>query len=227
MINKNIYKCIHKKNKMFKKKISAFSLVEISVVIIILMVMIAGLVQSSRLIVASRLSSARNLTSSSAMPWINYIVAWHDTTSIDAFLEEENNNGKKVSSWSGAEIRYNDRVNLVQDDDAKKPILTMNSLYGLPALKFDGIDDYLISKNPEQDVLSYRSGSIFLVFEPREVVSNKKNTIFIINQIAVLNLISDILLQAKEILEFPLAQVIVALLPRLQPHLILPLLMSA
>lgn len=163
---------------MLNKKNSAFSLVEISVVIIILMIMIAGLIQSSRLIGASRLSSARNLTSSSAMPWINYIVAWHDTTAADAFIEDENNNGKKISLWSGAEIRYNDRVNLSQDDDDKKPILTMNALYGLPALRFDGVNDYLISKNLEQDVLSYRGGSIFVVFEPREVVSNKKNTIF-------------------------------------------------
>ena len=163
---------------MHTKKNTAFSLVEISVVIIILMVMIAGLVQSSRLIAASRLTSARNLTSSSAMPWINYIIAWHDTTSIEAFTEEENNNGKKISSWSGAEIRTNDRVSLIQDDDSKRPTLINNALYGLPALKFDGIDDYLISKNTEQDVLSYRSGSIFIVFEPRDVVSNKKNTIF-------------------------------------------------
>jgi hypothetical protein len=161
-----------------KTNIKAFSLVEISVVIIILMVLIAGLTQSSRLVSLSRITIARNLTSSSAMPWINYLVAWHDSTAIDAFNENENNDGNKVSIWRGAEIKYNDRVNFIQNIESKKPTYTKNAIYGLPAIKFDGIDDFMYSENSEQDVLSYRSASIFAVFEPKKVASNSKQTIF-------------------------------------------------
>ena len=161
----------HKTNK-------AFSLIEISVVIVIVMIMIAGLLQGSRVISSMRITTARNVTNSSAMPWINYIVTWYDVTAGDAFVESENDDGDKISRWNGAELRYTDRVNLTQTDETKKPILISNGMYGLPSLKFDGVDDYFMSENLEQSVLSYRSGSVFIVFEPKTTSATAKRTIF-------------------------------------------------
>ena len=160
------------------RKNRAFSLIEISVVLVIVMIMIAGLLQGSRVISSMRITTARNVTNSSAMPWINYIVTWYDATAGDAFIESENDDGDKISRWSGAELRYTDRVNLTQTDEAKKPTLISNGMYGLPSLKFDGVDDYFKSENLEQSVLSYRSGSVFIVFEPKTTSATEKRTIF-------------------------------------------------
>ena len=160
------------------RKNRAFSLIEISVVIVIVMIMIAGLLQGSRVISSMRITTARNVTNSSAMPWINYIVTWYDVTAGDAFVESENDDGDKISRWNGAELRYTDRVNLTQTDETKKPILISNGMYGLPSLKFDGVDDYFMSENLEQSVLSYRSGSVFIVFEPKTTSATAKRTIF-------------------------------------------------
>ena len=162
---------------MFCKKNKAFSLVELSVVIVIVMIMIAGLIQSSRVIGSMRIATARNVTQSSAMPWINYIVTWYDATAADAFLESETDDGDKISRWNGAEVRYTDRINLDQSEDTKKPIYTSNGMYGLPSIKFDGDDDYLISENLEQSILTYRSASVFIVFEPKTVTANDKRSI--------------------------------------------------
>ena len=163
---------------MSRKKNRAFSLIEISVVIVIVMIMIAGLMQASRVIGSMRITTARNVTQSSAMPWINYIVTWYDATAADAFKENETNDGNKVSLWNGAEIRYSDRINIVQVDDAKKPIFVTNGMYGLPSIKFDGIDDYFASENLEQAVLTYRSGTVFVVFEPKTTSTTAKRSIF-------------------------------------------------
>ena len=160
------------------KKNKAFSLVEISVVIVILMIMIAGLIQSSRVIKNMRLTTARSVTQSSAMPWINYIVTWYDATAADAFIDGETDDADLISRWNGAEIRYSDRITLTQVDDTKKPALVSNGMYGLPSIKFDGINDYLQSENLEQAILSYRSGTAFIVFEPKTVVSTEKRSIF-------------------------------------------------
>ena len=160
------------------RKNRAFSLIEISVVIVIVMIMIAGLLQGSRVISSMRITTARNVTNSSAMPWINYIVTWYDVTAGDAFVESENDDGDKISRWNGAELRYTDRVNLTQTDETKKPTLISNGMYGLPSLKFDGVDDYFMSENLEQSVLSYRSGSVFIVFEPKTTSATAKRTIF-------------------------------------------------
>jgi hypothetical protein len=162
---------------MLNKKNKAFSLVELSVVIVIVMIMIAGLIQSSRIIGAMRISTARNVTQSSSMPWINYIVTWYDATASDAFLESETDDGDKISRWNGAEVRYTDRINLNQTDDDKKPIYVSNGMYGLPSIRFDGIDDYLGSENLEQSILTYRSASVFIVFEPKVVTANDKRSI--------------------------------------------------
>ena len=162
---------------MVSKKNKAFSLVELSVVIVIVMIMIAGLIQSSRIIGAMRIATARNVTQSSAMPWINYIVTWYDATAADAFLESETDDGDKISRWNGAEVRYSDRINLNQTDDVKKPIYTSNGMYGLPSIKFDGVDDYLGSENLEQSILTYRSASVFIVFEPKTITASDKRSI--------------------------------------------------
>jgi type II secretory pathway pseudopilin PulG len=163
---------------MSRKKNRAFSLIEISVVIVIVMIMIAGLMQASRVIGNMRITTARNVTQSSAMPWINYIVTWYDATAADAFSESENNDGNKISRWNGAEIRYSDRINITQVDDAKKPIFVSNGMYGLPSIKFDGVDDYFASEQIEQSILTYRSGAVFIVFEPKTTSTAAKRSIF-------------------------------------------------
>ena len=163
---------------MSRKKNRAFSLIEISVVIVIVMIMIAGLMQASRVIGNMRITTARNVTQSSAMPWINYIVTWYDATASDAFNENENNDGNKISRWNGAEIRYSDRINITQVDDSKKPIFVANGMYGLPSIKFDGVDDYFASEQIEQSILTYRSGAVFIVFEPKTASSTAKRSIF-------------------------------------------------
>jgi hypothetical protein len=163
---------------MLRAKNRAFSLIEISVVIVIVMIMIAGLMQASRVIGSMRITTARNVTQSSAMPWINYIVTWYDATANDAFIESETNDGNKVSRWNGAEIRYSDRINITQVDDTKKPIFVSNGMYGLPSIKFDGVDDYFASEQIEQSILTYRSGAVFIVFEPKTTSSTAKRSIF-------------------------------------------------
>lgn len=163
---------------MLRAKNKAFSLIEISVVIVIVMIMIAGLMQASRVIGSMRITTARNVTQSSAMPWINYIVTWYDATATDAFIESETNDGNKVSRWNGAEIRYSDRINIIQVDDTKKPIFVSNGMYGLPSIKFDGVDDYFASEQIEQSILTYRSGAVFIVFEPKTTSSTAKRSIF-------------------------------------------------
>ncbi len=159
------------------KKNKAFSLVEISVVIVIVMIMIAGLIQSSRVIKSMRLTTARSVTQSSAMPWINYIVTWYDATAADAFIDSETDDADLISRWNGAEIRYSDRINLIQVDETKKPTLVSNGMYGLPSVKFDGVDDFMESENPEQSILTYRSATVFVVLEPKTVASTEKRSI--------------------------------------------------
>jgi len=64
--------------KKFNK--TAFSLIELSIVVLIIGILIAGISQSSRLIKAMKLSTARSLTRSSDVNSINNLTAWFDAT---------------------------------------------------------------------------------------------------------------------------------------------------
>jgi len=75
MINKPL-------NKNFKK---AFSLIELSVVVLIIGILIAGITQSSRLVRAMKLNTARSLTRSSDVNSIRNLTAWFDATAEGVF----------------------------------------------------------------------------------------------------------------------------------------------
>ena len=75
MINKPL-------NKNFKK---AFSLIELSVVVLIIGILIAGITQSSRLVRAMKLNTARSLTRSSDVNSIRNLTAWFDVTAEGVF----------------------------------------------------------------------------------------------------------------------------------------------
>ncbi len=155
----------------------AFSLIELSVVVVIVALIIAAITQSSRLVSQMRLTNARKLTNNSAIPALNNIIAWYDATSIEAFDVNQTNHTDKISKWVDSEVRVHERIVLEQATDNNKPIYQANAINGLPAIYFDG-NDYLESTDAKliENILAYYSGSFFMVFEADEITS--KQTIF-------------------------------------------------
>lgn len=64
--------------KYFKKQ--AFSLIELSIVILIIGILVAGVTQSSRLVRQIKLYSAQSITRSSDINSIGEMVFWAETT---------------------------------------------------------------------------------------------------------------------------------------------------
>jgi prepilin-type N-terminal cleavage/methylation domain-containing protein len=89
----------------FIKKTLAFSLIELSIVILIVGILIAGVTQGSRLVKESKLKTAISITSSSDVNSIPDLVMWLDATN------EEN---LKTSAFSDiATTNYGN----IEDDD--------------------------------------------------------------------------------------------------------------
>ena len=63
----------------------AFSLIELSIVILIIGILVAGVTQSSRLVSQFRLLSARNITQSSPVHSIKDLLIWLETTSTKSW----------------------------------------------------------------------------------------------------------------------------------------------
>ena len=132
------------------KKNKAFSLVELSVVILIIGILIAGVTQSGRLIRQIKLSTARSLTSSSDVASIRDVTAWFESTTAGVFTDINGNTDiddkSKLRAWRDVNP---------QKSISDKPIMTngtavdgssnntepkyiISGINGLPSVYFDG-----------------------------------------------------------------------------------------
>ena len=83
------------------KKISAkaFSLIELSIVILIIGILIAGVTQGSRLVSAMKLNTARTVTQSSEVNSITGVVTWLESTADKSFDDAEETDGSIITNW--------------------------------------------------------------------------------------------------------------------------------
>lgn len=137
--------------KNFKK---AFSLIELSVVLLIIGILIAGVTQSSRLIAQMKLSSARSLTEGSPVPSIKGLTLWLETTSERAF-DVELEDGVIMpdgAKWLDRNLQSSQKADASSNTP---PIYVASCINSLPCLQFDasassGLDISQTLGRPEQ-----------------------------------------------------------------------------
>ena len=125
-------------NNLFKSKkyCRAFSLIELSIVILIIGILVAGVTQSSRLINQMRLISARSITLSSPVPTIKNLIAWYESVSEKSFNESEMSSGSLLSNWFDSNIQSSSKINGFQTVDVNKPQYAIDESTTLPVVKF-------------------------------------------------------------------------------------------
>ena len=121
---------------------SAFSLIELSVVILIIGILVAGVTQASRLVSQMRLTTARTITQSAPVPSMKNLVAWYETTSEKSILEAESEDGFTVSNWADTNPTAITKLDMPQATAGRRPTYSKDCINGLPAIKFNGVDQY-------------------------------------------------------------------------------------
>jgi prepilin-type N-terminal cleavage/methylation domain-containing protein len=124
----------------------AFSLIELSIVIIVVLVLITGLIKSSSLIYKTKLLSARSRTQNSPVSSINNLVLWMEATTEGAILNTNNSNnvsdGDYVLSWTDINAQMPFPL-VFTSSSGSYPIYRKDATNGIPAIEFDGVNDYL------------------------------------------------------------------------------------
>jgi len=139
----------------------AFSLVELSIVILIIGVLIAGIGQGIELVQDARLSSARMLTQSSYVNSIKGLILWLEPTSEASFSSTETSDNSTVSSWNDINPQATVKNNATQTGASSiKPIYIEKGINNLPILRFDGVAQYL---NYDGSALVNSDYTIFVV----------------------------------------------------------------
>jgi prepilin-type N-terminal cleavage/methylation domain-containing protein len=120
---------------------AAFSLIELSIVILIIGILIAGVTQGSRLINAYKLSTARALSNSSPVPSIKDLFFWLDATAETAFLNQNSSpdieDTDTVSSWKNSNPLTTSQQFCIQGTTGNQPTYVTDGINNLPSVRFN------------------------------------------------------------------------------------------
>ena len=132
------------KNMKNNRDLRAFSLIEISIVVLIIGILVAGITQSTRLLSQAKTSTSKTLTQSSPAASVKNLVLWVESTSEASFDSTETDDNVAISNW----YDINPQSSLKNSFTATtKPTYALNAINGLPAIKFNGTTTIMTSSN--------------------------------------------------------------------------------
>jgi prepilin-type N-terminal cleavage/methylation domain-containing protein len=161
----------------YRKK--AFSLIEISVVILIIGILISGISNGIDLYIDSRIASARSLTLNSRVGRISSLVGWWETTLEKSFDKSESVEGAKITNWFDSNPTNIEKAKLNQTTTSNKANYKTNIINSLPAILFEGDDKYII-KN-----IFGESYSLFVVLLSNSLGAGASNSPAYVNSIVI------------------------------------------
>jgi prepilin-type N-terminal cleavage/methylation domain-containing protein len=162
----------------------AFSLIELSIVILIIGVVIAGVTQSSALLQKAKNISAQTLTKNSPVAGIEGLFAWFEPTLPESFLSNETEEGAVITRWNDINPQSSNKIYLInsaylvaEGDSSVSQFYSKNSgPGGLPSIYFgDGYAELsAVTETTEVD------GNLFSF-------ANAKQTLFCVYKVGVDN----------------------------------------
>ena len=160
-------------NGQIKNK-QAFSIVELSIVVLILGIMLAGIVNYNNFVLKASLVSARKITKSSAIIKIENLALWLDATAQNSFKSDELANTvflndisdkQTIGWWQDVNLQkvYPARLNFTANNLVNRPKYWVSAINNLPALYFDGNDFLRIENLSTSNIASENEITIFVV----------------------------------------------------------------
>lgn len=166
---------------MIKSPNKAFSLVEISVVILIIGILISGIATGLDLYYDTKINTARSLTKNSPVQRIDGLLTWIETTSPESFVTTPNNNDQ-IGFIKDLSFKF-DKMNFIQTNSDNKPTYNQNGINNLPTLYFDGANDFMLSENSyTSSIFSNSQVTIFTVI--KYLGANNITAVFLKHELA-------------------------------------------
>lgn len=157
------------------KNNKAFSLIELSIVILVISLLVVGVTKGSRLMSEAKLKSAQALTSSSPVNAMTGVVLWLDATDASTIATGTTygnpDDGSLVAKWKdrNPQLVRSSQNELATINDANRPKYIKDGINDLPTLSFDG-SDYLTSSNSA--IASAKTGYTMVAVWQSNIITN-------------------------------------------------------
>jgi type II secretory pathway pseudopilin PulG len=162
--------------KYIKKNKKAFTIIEISIVLLIISAIIVGVTTGKTMIGKSRLANAKSLTQKSVINDMgDDLIAWYETSLESSFEASEiKTDGSYITVWKDSNKSTTKKNNAIAPaNTGNQPILVQNVFYNsIPGLRFSG-SQYLSFDGAKFTRNSY---TVFVVEQRR---SSQVNNYFI------------------------------------------------
>jgi prepilin-type N-terminal cleavage/methylation domain-containing protein len=131
----------------------AFSLIELSIVVLIIGILVAGVTSGSRLVSRLRIASAQNLTKGSPVSSMKDLLVWVEPTLDESFDATQAQQSYQITQWNDINPTTSTKYFFVRNQSSQITY-EANGINGLPTIKFDG--------NTAIEGISGRTGALFL-----------------------------------------------------------------
>lgn len=157
-------------------KKSAFSLMELSIVLAIMGVMVVGVTQGVGLINSSRLANARSNTIQSPVAKMDGLIAWYETSLRDSIKSTEQVEGTQITEWY--DISPNSiaaKRNKLTRSASSAAVYRLAAINKVPAIEFNGSGKISIASFYQG---ATSQATIFAVFKTNFNPSGTQVTLF-------------------------------------------------
>lgn len=169
-------------NKFLINKKSAFSLVEISIVVLILGLLIAGISKASDMILDSQLKADRALTNGAKVGRISSLILWLETTKLESLKDSERFDSNDVTEWKDITPPAIPKVIFKDKGSTSTTTYKESGFNNVPAIKFGAATDLLYSYDPKASESSSTASSNANIYTSQSKLSflNDEITAFVV-----------------------------------------------
>lgn len=152
-----------------QNKQRAFSLIELSISLLIIALIMSIIAGSIKLISSSRLTNARSLTLRSPVPNISGLVAWYETSRLESLKPKETLENAQISAWYDTSPEsIAKQKNTLTRTASSAVTYQENGVNKIPGIYFDGSGRLSVS-NFYQGTTS--QNTIFIVAKPATITN--------------------------------------------------------
>jgi prepilin-type N-terminal cleavage/methylation domain-containing protein len=135
----------------YKTVNKAFSLIELSVVILVIGILVIGITQGSRIMSQAKISAAQSLTTNSSIASINGLSMWLEATdeanivpgAVSATVYGNVADGASVSKWRDRNPHSAAKIVMSTSVANNRPTYVRKGINNLPSLSFNGSTNFM------------------------------------------------------------------------------------